>query len=377
MNAGTPGDPELTGQVVPFGKYKDRPVAELAADAGYRDWVLSQPWVAERYPVLYQVLIQGAPPSQDSPEHNEMQARFLDDGWCLRLASLLDPGYGFPEAAAAVAGWERDNHTCDGCGGQPCRNLDIRYTVIEPEVNGREFEKQGWDVFFQYRSGGFGQAWRCTCAVVLDEHWAGTAPGAVTQWASLDDLIARKEPRKPYGPPSEPSRPDPESYRQLYPPSPYGYQQDRAEKAYAQAAEAYPEQLSHYRGALARYQAELADYEKSAAGYPDWKHYVLDHRDHAAQFRRGHWGTRIAAELKPDLGDDYPSVLRQVQRYLIQRMPAGYGRTQEVPACEAPFLVARRAQFRSVTLDQVREIFASAGIRLVMESEIEGARSWT
>ncbi len=45
-------DELMNGQVVPFGRYKGRPTAEMAADDGYREWFLSQPWVRERYPAV-------------------------------------------------------------------------------------------------------------------------------------------------------------------------------------------------------------------------------------------------------------------------------------------------------------------------------------
>lgn len=71
----------------------------------------------------------------------------------------------------------------------------------------------------------------------------------------------------------------------------------------------------------------------------------------------------IRVELKPDLGDDYLAVLRQVKRY----PPEGYGHPQR--SC----VVARRHAFESVTWDQVRKIYAASSIALIAESEIAAA----
>ena len=70
----------------------------------------------------------------------------------------------------------------------------------------------------------------------------------------------------------------------------------------------------------------------------------------------------VAVECKPDLGDDYPTVLRQVKRYLADR---------RCPSGAIPVVVARRAMFSSVTYEEVVAIFAASGIRLVMESNVE------
>jgi Exodeoxyribonuclease X-like C-terminal len=95
----------MPGEIVPFGKYKGQPVeAVLAADPGYCDWLTGQPWVRDRYVNVYNVLIAHGE-QQDSPEHNQMQARFLDDAWCLALADHLGlrEHHGLGPARAQVA----------------------------------------------------------------------------------------------------------------------------------------------------------------------------------------------------------------------------------------------------------------------------------
>jgi len=106
----------MSAEIVPFGKYKGQPVAALAADEDYCEWLTAQPWFRQRYGNVYNILIQGGAEPQDSPEHNEMQARFLNNDWCLGLGVLLWRG-----AARGYA------------------NRELPY---------RTFEAKGWDVVF-------------------------------------------------------------------------------------------------------------------------------------------------------------------------------------------------------------------------------------
>ena len=116
--------------VVPFGKYKGQPAEVLLADREYCDWLGAQPWFRDRYPAVYQVIVNyGAEPA-DSPEHNQMQAAFLDDARCVALARLLWP---------AVLADDYRSDTGD-------------YYTFDPEARLRwkDFEWRGWDVIFTF-----------------------------------------------------------------------------------------------------------------------------------------------------------------------------------------------------------------------------------
>jgi len=69
---------------------------------------------------------------------------------------------------------------------------------------------------------------------------------------------------------------------------------------------------------------------------------------------------RVVIELKPDLGDDYPSVLRQMQRYPVSKKGG-----------ERKLLIVRRARFTTVSYEQVKAFFKTADITLLMEWELE------
>jgi hypothetical protein len=74
--------------VVPFGKHKGATVAELLTkDPQYAEWVIAQGWVAERFAELHAAIATRGAASDDSPEHNAIQVRFLDETF--RVSALL------------------------------------------------------------------------------------------------------------------------------------------------------------------------------------------------------------------------------------------------------------------------------------------------
>ena len=100
----------MTAEIVPFGKHKGQPVEVLLADQDYLGWLVGQPWFRDRFPNIYQVVVNyGAEPRAETPEHNELQASFLDDARCMRLAHLLYPRWSFgPDDAKAALTRSRD-----------------------------------------------------------------------------------------------------------------------------------------------------------------------------------------------------------------------------------------------------------------------------
>lgn len=73
------GGSDPAALVVPFGKHKGLTVAELlSVDPSYVDWLLGQAWLAERFAALHAALLTRGAGTDDTPEHNSLQARFLD-----------------------------------------------------------------------------------------------------------------------------------------------------------------------------------------------------------------------------------------------------------------------------------------------------------
>jgi len=75
--------------LIPFGKYKGQPTEILAADPQYMEWLTSQGWVRERFPQLYTLIINNFGETADTPEHNALQARFLDESLCIQVAHMV------------------------------------------------------------------------------------------------------------------------------------------------------------------------------------------------------------------------------------------------------------------------------------------------
>src|ERR1700722_16010655 len=67
---------------VPFGKYKGQPLEIMLSDANYVSYQKQQPgfmkWLQDNHITIYNIFTSGAPQVQDTPEHNKLQARFLD-----------------------------------------------------------------------------------------------------------------------------------------------------------------------------------------------------------------------------------------------------------------------------------------------------------
>jgi uncharacterized protein (DUF3820 family) len=71
--------------VVPFGRYRGRPIAELLEDASYLRWLTGQEWFRTKYVTLHQVIINRGAEPEETPEHNALQVLFLNDDFCLRF----------------------------------------------------------------------------------------------------------------------------------------------------------------------------------------------------------------------------------------------------------------------------------------------------
>jgi len=71
--------------LIPFGKYKGKEIEQVAEDKHYLEWLCAQAWFRERHGDLYQVIINNFAEPEDTPEHNKLQACFLDKDYCLSL----------------------------------------------------------------------------------------------------------------------------------------------------------------------------------------------------------------------------------------------------------------------------------------------------
>lgn len=72
-------------QTVPFGKYKGQPVEVLASDPQYVDWLLSQSSIKAKYPDIINIIVNNFQAPSETPEHNAIQVKFLDDNYVLNF----------------------------------------------------------------------------------------------------------------------------------------------------------------------------------------------------------------------------------------------------------------------------------------------------
>jgi len=71
-------------EIIPFGKHKGMPVEVIQEiDPKYLEWLKGQSFVRENFNNLYQIIINNSQSSDDTPEHNAMQIKFLEDEICL------------------------------------------------------------------------------------------------------------------------------------------------------------------------------------------------------------------------------------------------------------------------------------------------------
>lgn len=79
----------MANEVVPFGKYRGKPVEAMREDRAYCDWLVAQDWFREKYSGLFTVVVNNFGEPTLTPEHNALQARFLDDGFALEFFKLV------------------------------------------------------------------------------------------------------------------------------------------------------------------------------------------------------------------------------------------------------------------------------------------------
>jgi hypothetical protein len=81
----------LNNKIITFkGKYYGQPIEVLANDPNYCEWLINQNWFRERFQSYYQIIINNFHVPNDTPEHNSLQALFIDDKFCLALANLFN-----------------------------------------------------------------------------------------------------------------------------------------------------------------------------------------------------------------------------------------------------------------------------------------------
>ena len=77
--------------LVPFGKYKGKPITDLIADTSYVDWCKKQDWF-KNFPSVYNIVVHQTfqtNTNSKTPEHNKIQNMFLKDDFQNAVLSHL------------------------------------------------------------------------------------------------------------------------------------------------------------------------------------------------------------------------------------------------------------------------------------------------
>lgn len=75
--------------LVPFGKYKGKPVERLLQDESYAKWLAGEDWFQEKFQNLYTLIVHNYHSEPvDTPEHNQMQVKFLNPIHAIKTAFI-------------------------------------------------------------------------------------------------------------------------------------------------------------------------------------------------------------------------------------------------------------------------------------------------
>lgn len=128
-------------EMIEFGKYRGQPVEVLATDPKYTEWLATQPWLKDRYPVIYNVIINNFSDPEETPEHNRLQAKFMDEEFLDMVGRKLFAG--IKSKTMTEEACER-KHSCKD-GVMKCFPVDqVEYLGTERLA----FEEKGIDVTF-------------------------------------------------------------------------------------------------------------------------------------------------------------------------------------------------------------------------------------
>jgi len=79
----------MADEIVPFGKYKGQPLALLAHDQAYCEWLLGQHWFVQRYANIHTLIVNHFGEPAETPDHNRLQLRFLDLDFLSRCSHAI------------------------------------------------------------------------------------------------------------------------------------------------------------------------------------------------------------------------------------------------------------------------------------------------
>lgn len=304
----------MSKKVVPFGKYKGQPLEVLAADPDYAQWMIQTPRLREQHPDVYTIVINNFQEPNETPEHNALQVLFLEQDY--REAFIRHIG----QKTIKFSG-ERQHHF---------RTLD---ELISIEVN---HFKSGINRWIEERR----------------QNIAGLERNLTDNEKSLEQNLKWLDDRKSgevFG--RDWHERDAEDAREAI--SNIKSKLEEARGNFGGDYDEYTSALNHNTVVIqtdARFEVKGVDVILKAKIRVEQTN--ISPGRVSGFFSESPLG-QIAIELKPSVGDDYPTVLRQ--------MDAG----------KAKYLFLQSYTGVGANLDQFRKTFEASGKTVVFRHEVE------
>lgn len=323
------------GKTVPFGKYKGQPVEVLAADPDYCDWLAQQSWFKERYAQIYQVVVINhfAEP-EETPEHNALQALFLEE---IYIQAFVCAHAKKDVIAEFWARYDRTKTVHDQFQQEVGSVVRARIRMKQEQMEQTKEDGSPDARFFTEESF---KRWS-----YIRRNWNDLVP------LSIDEILAKCLPRITFEP-----------GELVFCPSKFEDGSDVRfwfcwEEATILLWGSRSEELNEILDDL-RHDVPVLASRSQRKGNKNHEECL------EVQLSRGLEGRAYRIEVKPTIGDDYPKVLRQIQAQQQREDPSERRTTRW-------FLFCGELTSRVVNREQLRTFFYQSGVHVLYKDEVD------
>jgi hypothetical protein len=361
--------------IVPFGKYKGQPVEAMAQDVAYCDWAISQDWFRERYANLYTIIVNNFGEAAETPAHNAMQVQFLNDDFCDNFIEAWRPGF-LDELEKQAA--ERIVKACDEELGKLSNKILSAAGVVAHEESETIYWGGGRDTISGVEEGI--AKLRRTLTAEKGEEFEAHRSKVLCGGAKID-----------YRPCSDAETIEAIKEKITRAEEALSKQRKKIEEAVQKEA-AVREEAKGDVELLNAAKARRPSYTLSCSFSRDFENTAIDvilivkatAKDYG---ERDSDDVMFHIEVKPNVGDDYPAILRQMRtarERLLRQAWEGNGGVRWTPyqyALSSGYLNSALPQHeilfageytgKGATKEQMVQIFKSAGIDVVWQADCQ------
>lgn len=123
----------MSAELITFGKYKGQPVEVLANDKKYTDWLMAQEWFRTGHVQLYNVIVNNFCEPSDTPEHNRMQADFMKTEVKEKVIRQL-----FKEPEKLMKGYKKRIEDCE----KKISDIELQLAELQKEKEDYEIKEK-------------------------------------------------------------------------------------------------------------------------------------------------------------------------------------------------------------------------------------------